>query len=229
MRLGEGYEVRFNAPSNYTFCGMPGAMIKYDDKPFGFDASPDTGDAQNLSVSVFGHGNVTLIWQIPEDTNENVTYRVHRSDRRDGFWGNIGVDYKEIDMSEVSIQGAWIIVTDPGIALPGTEHYYMIVPVDNTTGKRGVTSYSIGVWVEYYMSEYDTIGIPLKMGGDHTAQWFCDNIPYTVGINYYDIGAQRWMWHSKNMPRGAFDTQVEMTVGYQISTQLTTKFTFIGI
>ncbi|UCE36351.1 MAG: PKD domain-containing protein, partial [Thermoplasmata archaeon] len=38
MKLGEGYEVNFASQTNYTFTGMPGAMISYDDASFGFDA-----------------------------------------------------------------------------------------------------------------------------------------------------------------------------------------------
>ncbi|MEE9152440.1 MAG: hypothetical protein V3U20_11510, partial [Thermoplasmata archaeon] len=61
-----------------------------------------------------------------------------------------------------------------------------------------------------------------------TADWYCDNIPDTVGINYFIYYQQRWGWHSTRMPAGAYDPILEMTEGYQISTSGPTKFTFIG-
>ncbi|UCC41248.1 MAG: hypothetical protein JSV96_07440 [Candidatus Aminicenantes bacterium] len=51
----------------------------------------------------------------------------------------------------------------------------------------------------------------------------------TVGINYYIYSEQRWCWHSKRMPAGAYDPTLVMTEGYQISTLNATKFTFIGV
>jgi hypothetical protein len=104
----------------------------------------------------------------------------------------------------------------------------MVVPF-NASGVRGASTYSIGVWTEEYLSQYDTFGIPLKLGNYQTADWYCDNIPDTVGINYYIYSEQRWGWHSTRMPAGAFDPVLEMTKGYQISTSGPTKFTFIGV
>jgi parallel beta-helix repeat protein len=229
---GEGYEIGFlgkSIQSKYTFTGMPGAMILYDNVPYGFNVTPGIGDAKNLTVTVDDYGNVTLIWAIPENTHENISYKIYRSGKRNGFWGTFGVDYEEIFVTNVNTPGAWIIFTDPVIALSGTEYYFMVVPINKITGERGVGSYSVGVWVEEYLLEYDTIGIPLKLKEYKTADWFCDNIPDTVGINYFGLSAQRWSWHSTRMPGGAFDRVLEMTEGYQISTSSATKFTFIGV
>jgi hypothetical protein len=77
--------------------------------------------------------------------------------------------------------------------------------------------------------QYDTFGIPLKQSNYQTADWYCDKIPDTVGINYYIYSEQRWCWHSKRMPAGAYDPTLVMTEGYQISTLNATKFTFIGV
>jgi hypothetical protein len=229
MRLGEGYEVRLTTETAYSFYGMPGAMISYNDRGFGFDATPYTGDAQNLSASVDDEGNVTLIWKTPENIPMLSIFWVYRSERRDGFWGTAGVDYEEVGGVSVSIPGAWVIFEDPTIALSGTEHYYMIVPIDDFTGQKGVTSYSVGVWVEEYLPGYDTMGIPLKVGNSESVDWYCDNIPETVGINYYDSGYEKWLWHPTRMPQGAFDPELEMTYGYQVSTSDITKFVFIGV
>jgi hypothetical protein len=103
----------------------------------------------------------------------------------------------------------------------------MVVPF-NATGVRGSSTYSIGVWTEEYLAQYDTIGIPLKLTLDETADWYCDNIQNTVGINYHIHNEHRWCWHSTRMPAGAFDPILVMTEGYQISNTGPTKFTFIG-
>jgi hypothetical protein len=98
----------------------------------------------------------------------------------------------------------------------------------NSSGIRGSSTYSIGIWTEEYLNQYDTIGIPLKLSVYHTADWYRDNIPNTVGINYYIHSEQRWSWHSTRMPEGAYEVMLEITEGYQISTSGPTKFTFIG-
>ncbi|UCF08733.1 MAG: hypothetical protein JSW28_03310, partial [Thermoplasmata archaeon] len=64
MKVGEGYEVKFASQTNYTFCGMPGAMISYDDDT-GFSGFDPYSEAKNLTVSVKPDGNVTLTWQKP--------------------------------------------------------------------------------------------------------------------------------------------------------------------
>jgi hypothetical protein len=104
----------------------------------------------------------------------------------------------------------------------------MVVPF-NAIGIRGASTYSIGIWTEEYLQGYDTFGIPLKLDSNQTADWYCDNIPDTVGINYYIHSEQWWSWHSTRMPAGAYDPILEMTEGYQISTSNFTKFTFIGV
>jgi hypothetical protein len=229
MKLGEGYEVKFERQTTYTFTGMPAAMISYDDISLGFDATPDSGDAQNLIAWVNGDGNVILLWIIPDNTNMNDTYSVIRSEKRDGFWGTEDVDYEGIYCISGCTPGVVHSFMDSGIAKPGTEYYYMIVPINESTGEIGVSSYSVGVWTEEYWEGYDTIGLPLKVGNSQCADWYCDNIEYSKGINYYNVTCQEWWWHSTAMPEEAFDPLLKMTEGYQISTSNVTNFTFIGV
>ncbi|MEE9152247.1 MAG: hypothetical protein V3U20_10520 [Thermoplasmata archaeon] len=77
--------------------------------------------------------------------------------------------------------------------------------------------------------QYDTFGLPLKISSNQTTDWYCDNVPGTVGINYFNISVQRWRWHSTRMPEGAFDPEAVMVEGYQISTAAPTKYSFVGI
>jgi parallel beta-helix repeat protein len=225
MELGEGYEVKFDSQTEYTFTGMPGAMIVYDDDSgfLGFD--PDS-EAKSLTVSIDLNGNVTLIWQEPSSMISGDWYEVYYSNTRDGFFGTIGMDY---DLAGPSIGFGTNSTTISGLGAidPGARWYFMVVPF-NASGVRGSSTYSIGVWTEEYLAGYDTIGIPLKLSNYQTADWFCDNIPDTIGINYYIYSDQRWGWHSTRIPEGAFDPTLEIAEGYQISTSNATKFTFIG-
>jgi hypothetical protein len=150
-----------------------------------------------------------------------VNYNVYRSTTRDGFDDGLATLLDTIPVGTESY-------TDFGAAVSEGHYYYMIVPL-NSTNVEGTSTYSIGVWTEEYISQYDTFGIPLKTGDVHSADWYCDNIPDTVGINFLHPEYGMWFWHSKTMPEGTFDTMVVMTEGYQISTSGATKYTFIGI
>jgi hypothetical protein len=223
LKIGEGYEVSFAEETRYTFTGLPGAMIIYDNIPFGFDATPITGNANSLIAEVDpSNGYVNLTWDSALGID---SYYVYNSTKRDGFFGTFGVDYNLVATTTLGNE----FCTHPNAAMSGTEQYYMVVPFISGTGDTGVSSYSIGVWTKEILAEYDTLGIPLKLESSHTADWYCENIPDTVGMNYYDVISQRWIWHSTRMPEGAFDVTLEMGIGYQISTTSTTKFTFIGV
>jgi hypothetical protein len=227
VEVEKGYEIGFlgkSTQTKYTFTGMPGAMILFDDVSLGFDATPLTGDAVSLTAKVDGNGNITLNWTKPTNIGSGDQYYVLRSTSRNGFWGTLGVNYTQLAVLPFNV----LSYQDIGNATAGTEYYYMILPVNLSTSERGVSSYSIGVWTAGYLDQYDTFTLPLKLSSYKTADWYCDNIPDTVGINYYNVNTQRWNWHSTRMPVGAFDPILVMAEGYQISTSGSTKFTFIG-
>jgi hypothetical protein len=96
VEIGEGYLVFYNQSSIFTFTGMPGAMIIYDNVSFGFNATPGSGEANSLIATVDRNGNVTLNWTQPKSMNQGDRYYVFRSTSRDGFWGIFGEDYKHI-------------------------------------------------------------------------------------------------------------------------------------
>jgi PKD repeat protein len=218
LMLGKGYEVEFQNETSFTFTGMPAAMISYDSQSFGgFDPATE---ADSLDACVGFEGNVTLTWAPPGSLDGDDVYKIYRSSKRDGyFFGSASL--------VATIPFGTELWTDVNLTQSGTQYYYMIVP-ENETGEKGSGTYSVGVWTEEYKCGYDTLGIPLKIGYKRSADWYCENIPEVVGINYFDYGLQLWMWHSYRMPEGAFDPQIEMTVGYQISTRSNTRFTFIG-
>jgi hypothetical protein len=219
LRQGEGYMVKFPNATTYTYCGMPAAMIiKETNSTFGFDSELESG---SLSASVNWEGNVTLTWTRPWKMDDDDNYLIYRSDTRTGFHDGSAVLNATISYGTE----LWI---DTYAAQPDTQYYYMIVP-ENELGEKGTTSYSIGVWTEEYSGGYDTVGIPLSISLNQSLDWFCDNIMDSVGMNYFLISQQRWIWHSTAMPESAFDSMVAMGNGYQISISAPTKFTFIGV
>ena len=104
----------------------------------------------------------------------------------------------------------------------------MVVP-ELSTGEIGSSTYTIGVWTASYNRGYNMMGLPLKLDTKYCIDWYCDAIPDTWGINYYNIPEQRWMWHKRAMQEGIYDADVMMAEGYQISTTATTKYSFVGI
>jgi hypothetical protein len=226
MKVGEGYEVSMANQTYYTFCGLPGAMIIHDhDNGFlGFDYSTK---AKDLIVSVNPAGDVNLFWQEEPGIGPSGWYDVYYSHTRDGFFGLEGSDYF---YASAPLTFGTTSTTHVGADadVPGTRLYYMVVPFDGN-GLRGSSTYTVGVWTEEYLAEYDTMGIPLKLDNIKSADWYCENIPDSVGINYYIRNETRWGWHSTRMPEGAFDTDIVITEGYQISTNAVTGYTFIGI
>jgi hypothetical protein len=223
--VGDSYEVIFTFSTTYTFCGMPAAMIRYDDFSFGFDATPQNGDADSLTATVDSYGTIKLSWARPVNMGSEDRFYVLRSTTRDGFWGSLGNDYEHI----TNLSSDIYTYEDFQAATAESELYYMIVPVNVSSGEWGRSSYSIGVWTAGYDSGYDTFSLPLKVSSLHSLDWFCDEIQNVVGINYFNDNYKMWFWHSKRMPNGAYDVDVIISVGYQISTNSATKYSFIGI
>jgi hypothetical protein len=225
MKVGEGYEVKFAGETNYTFTGMPAAMISYDDDSFflGFD---HVKEAKNLIITVEHNGDVNLTWPEPSSMSDG-WYGVYYSNKRDGFFGAFNTSYFPV-LPSVNFGNNTATHRNALANKSGARLYYMVIPF-NGHCVRGASTYSIGIWTEGYLAQYDTFGLPLKFETKETADWYCDNIPDTVGINYYIYSEQRWCWHSTRMPKDAYDPLMEMTKGYQISTSSQTKFTFIGI
>jgi hypothetical protein len=225
MKLGEGYQVKFSSKTTYTFTGMPGAMILYNDDIL-FSGFNSDSEAKNLSVSMEPNGDVTLTWQEPASMGFGDRYEVYYSNTRDGFFGTLGNDY-DLACPSFGFGNNTTTISGLGANDPGARLYFMVVPFNNL-GIRGASTYSIGIWTEEYLAQYDTFGIPLKLSNYKTADWYCDNIPDTVGINYFISNQERWGWHSTRMSAGAFDPIMVLAEGYQISTSSSTKFTFIG-
>jgi uncharacterized protein YegL len=221
LMIGEGYEVAFDFATKYTFLGMPASHIQFREGTFlGFD--PDT-EADSFQVfNVDGSGNVQLSWDQVSSMNVGDVYEVYRSETRDGF-----DDGSATLLTVPGLPWGTQFYNDLGAAQPGTEYYYMVIPV-NDTGVAGSSSYSLGVFTVDIIPGYDTIALPFLMDETHNIDWYCSVITNSVGINYYIESGQRWNWHSTIMPSGAFDPQMLMALGYQISTTAGSQYTFVG-
>jgi hypothetical protein len=219
LEVGKGYEVNFQVvDTSYSFLGMPGSMIRYrSDNSFGFNYLTE---AESLSATIFSGNDATLGWIRPSQMDSNDVYKVYRADTRDGFYDGSASLIATLPYGTES-------VTDFNVAVAGTQYYYMVVP-ENEIGQPGASSYSIGVYTASYAKEYDTFGIPLVPVDFYSADWYCEQADFAVGINYYIDSEDRWGWHSTRMPLGAFDPDILMTEGYQISTSDQTRLYFIG-
>jgi hypothetical protein len=225
MRQGEGYEVKFSSQTNFTFTGFPCSMIRHENTGFyGFDPR---SEAKNITVQIEPNGDVNISWKEPSSMGIGDWYEIYYSNYRYGFFKRMGKDYFPLG-SKIYFGNNTAIHNGAQASDPGARLFYMVVPF-NTSGIQGASTYSIGIWTEKYWAGYDTFGLPLKLNYSQCADWFCDNIAYTKGINYYNVTYQEWWWHSTAMPIIAFDPVLKMVEGYQISTSGATKFTFIGI
>jgi PKD repeat protein len=226
LEMGKGYEIAFDNATNYSFCGMPGAMIKHVDD-MGFRGFHHNSEAKNISAIIMPNGDVNISWSEPGCMDVGDWYEVYNSTTRDGFFGNLGIDYflacPPVNFGSSSATHSNAQVNDSGARM-----YYMIVPFD-ANGTKGASSYSMGIWTQEYNQGYDTLGIPLKLNESRNANWYCHYIPNIIGINYYNSNIQMWQWHCTRMSEGVFDPELRMTHGYQISTTSLINYTFIGI
>lgn len=207
--VGRGFEISLTAASNYTFTGLPGSMIQYHE---GFGESVPF--RKGLTADVQG-ADITLGWKPLSGAS---AYEVYRSTSRDGL-------FKEGIHPKATVPATSNSYTDTGIALPDRKHYYWIVPVDSG-GKRGSSTYSIGVWIEGYESGTDTLSIPLKLPDEVWIDDLCEMSNDIAGIIHMMKGY--WRLHAREMPRMVYDAIVEQGVGYQISTTGEVQLIFVG-
>ena len=209
VTMGDSYEISLSSSINFTFCGYPASMIRFQE---------GLGDSlvfrRSLSAKVDGN-DINLSWEAVARAD---SYLVFRSEERNGLH----------NLSLLPIANAtetyWI---DSGVIGNGrSEYYYMVIPAD-PSGGLGSNTYSIGVFTEEYQSGTDTFALPLKPVEPHSLDWYCDDIPNVVGIVHMMKGM--WRLHAKEMPEGIYDEDVLQGEGYQISIEgPSSKFTFVG-
>jgi uncharacterized protein YegL len=215
--VGKGYEISVVANSAFTFCGFPAAHIRYTEG--------ELPTPTNFAVNVINDfGDVELTWDPVPGADHYIVYKSSLRNELNNLalfplWETTYGD--PLDTSFIDYNAAYF---------GGTSYYYFVAAVDDPSIHVGFNStYSLGLWTARYLDEYDTLALPLKLSNTKSADRYCDDIEYTVGINYYIHSEQRWSWHSTRMPSGVYDPNIVMAEGYQISTIGITKYNFIGI
>jgi hypothetical protein len=215
--VGQGYEISVSSDTEYTFCGRPAAHIRY--------MEGELPAPTNFQVKVINSfGDVRLTWDFVSGADH---YIIYRSSFREG-------------VSNLALFPLWetvygnpfdtLYIDYNAAFFAGTQFYYCVVAVSDPGLHFGFNStYSVGLWVADYLGEYDTMGLPLRLDVKNTVDWYCDEIPETVGINYFLQGEKRWGWHATRMPQGVYDPDIVMGEGYQISASAKTKYIFLGI
>ncbi len=207
--MGDSYEISLTSSINFTFCGYPASMIRFQE---------GLGDSlvfrKSLSAQVEGN-DVNLSW---EAVTGAISYLVFRSEERSGLH-NLSLLPKAN-----TTETYWI---DSGVIGSGRgEYYYMIIPVD-TSGSLGSSTYGVGVFTVEYQSGSDSFSLPLKPLETRSLDWYCDNIPSVVGLIHLIKGY--WRLHAREMPEGVYDVEALQGEGYQILIDgPTTTYTFVG-
>ncbi|UCD91678.1 MAG: VWA domain-containing protein, partial [Methanobacteriota archaeon] len=207
--LGESYEISLTAATNYTFVGLPGSMISYTE---GFGETLQF--REGLTADVLG-SDISLEWQPLPGV---ASYKIYRSTKRDGLF--------EATLQPIkTLPASFTNHTDVGVALPGKEFYYWVIPID-PAGVNGSGTYSIGVWIEEYQMGSGAFALPLKLPVQVWIDEFCDMSPDILGIVHMMNGF--WRLHAREMPKLVYDAVAEQAVGYQILTGGSVQLIFIG-
>ncbi|UCG69259.1 MAG: hypothetical protein JSV09_16020 [Thermoplasmata archaeon] len=209
--VGKSYEIACGG-GIYTFVGSPAANIRYTEGHL-----PAPG---NFGSNVDQSTGVVKLWWDPVNSPKLDRYLIYKTTTRMKL-NDMTISYYAFTTSTI-----W---EDPIPLQDDTRYYYSVVSVKLNMSVGFNTTYSLGVWTRNYVQGYDTLALPLKLNATHPIDWYCDETPNTWGINYHSYSEQRWMWHKTIMPQGAYDTDVLMGEGYQISTTTNTKYIFIGI
>ncbi|MCK4445148.1 MAG: VWA domain-containing protein, partial [Thermoplasmata archaeon] len=207
--VGKGYEISLSTQTTYTFVGFPASMISYREG-LGESITFRTG----LTADVLG-SDIHITWQLTPSASE---YEIFRSTTRDGL-------FDEVRQPVATVSASTNSYTDGGVALPGTEHYYWILPIDSNR-ERGSSTYSVGVWIGVYQKGADTISSPLKLATQIWIDELCELDDNIAGIAYLTEGI--WKFHAREMPSSVYDTIFEQSMGYQMSTEEDIQLVFIG-
>jgi hypothetical protein len=215
MKVGEGYEIYLSSPTTYSFWGEPASSLRFLESMM-----PRPG---NFAVRVSAQ-DVFLSWDEVTGADHYIVYRATSREALNDPSLSFAAETASFGID------AWVDL-DPKTNIGGNQFYYSVGAVNSSSIHTCYnTTYSIGVWIGDYPEGYSAIGLPVKTF-DHdtkTIDSYCDDIPNTVGINYYIIGGQRWGWHRYNMPMGAYDDVMGYANGYQLSSSSASYYYFIG-
>jgi hypothetical protein len=211
VEIGKGYEI-YSGDCYFTFCGSPAANIRY--------LEGQLPKPENFAIDVNQiTGVVTLSWDHVTHPDFD-RYLIYKTPSRLGF-RNLSISHYDATISNI-----W---ADPQPIGDDEEWFYAVTAVNISATVGYNSTYTIGVTNIYLNHGYHTFGLPNKPLTINCMDWYCGEISENWGMNYFIIKDQRWSWHKSIMPKGAFDPDVLMAEGYQISTNGSTKYYFVGI
>lgn len=228
INVGEGCLIDLPAAKRYSFVGLPGTMIRYDESVWGgFDF---LDSAKSIVLSIIG-SNIRLTWEQPTGSDR---YDVYYSDNRVGFYGDLGTDYWLLIGSLAAPPGP-IVTVDHINALfePYNEFYYMVFPINNTFDK-GSGSYSSGIWIGRFTEGYQSISLPLKpfSNGEYkyfNVSYYADYIPNVFVLLWYTNSESRWIPHIPAMESGVYDREFLMFITLKLNVSSNALFGFAGV
>ncbi len=228
IEVGEGCVVELGSDVRFTFVGLPGTMIRYDELLFGgFD---HTGNAKNLELGIVGN-NIRIVWQQPIGSD---AYDIYYSNSRVGFYGEPGLDYWSLYSSYVPPAGPVVSVDHVNaIFEPYDEFYYMIFPLNASLG-TGSGSYSSGIWIGRFTQGYQAISLPLKPFSNgqyayHNVSYYADYITDALVVLWFKQSESRWVPHIPAMEAGVYDREFAMFVTLKINVSSDVVFGFAGV
>jgi hypothetical protein len=209
-RFGLGFELFFDAESGYTFCGMPGSMIRFRE---GLGESSDW--ARSLSATYDG-GSVALNWY---QTLGASRYDILKSDKREGL--------HDLTLAPIaSVSGGVTQWVDWNPFEDSFGGYYMIVAVDSS-GVAGSSTYSVGVEIVHLEKGIHSYGPRLDLYEKKDLHVLCNEHLGMEGIAYIVSGV--WKFHAAPMPPNAYNTDVVQGSGYLVSMRWSSKIDIVEI
>jgi hypothetical protein len=228
VEVGDGCLIELGSERRFTFTGLPGTMIRYDELLYsGFD---HTGDAKGLELSILGN-NIRITWQQPVGAD---SYDIYYSNSRVGFFGQLGLDFWSLYSSYVPPATPQVTVEHINALFePYDEFYYMILPLNGSLGP-GSGSFSSGIWIGRFLQGYQAISLPLKpfSNGDYAyfdVSYYADSILNTLVILWYKQSESRWVPHIPAMESGVYDREFTMFVTLKLNISLNGIFGFAGV
>ncbi|MFQ6106675.1 MAG: VWA domain-containing protein [Thermoplasmata archaeon] len=228
IQVGEGCVIDLATSVRFTFVGLPGSMIRFDEASSpGFDYNTN---AKSIELSVLGN-TIRITWQQPIGPD---SYDVYYSHSRVGFYGELGTDYWLLYDSFTPPPGP-VVSVDHANALfePYDEFYYMIFPVNSSLGV-GAGSYSSGIWLGRFAEGYHAISLPLKPFSNgqylyYNVSFYADSITNTLVILWYKDSESRWVPHIPAMETGVYDREFTMFVTLKLNVSSDVVFGFAGV
>lgn len=220
--------MNLGSSKRFTFVGLPGTMIRYDDLPsHSFDYR---SNARSVELGIVGN-NIRMTWQQPIGAD---AYDIYYSSSRVGFYGNLGSDYWLLFGSYVPPPGPMASLDHVNALFePHDEFYYMIFPINNSLGV-GSGSYSSGIWLGRFNEGYHAISLPLKPFSNgqflyYNVSFYADHVLNTLVILWYKDSESRWVPHIPAMEGGTYDREFTMFVTLKLNVSSDVVFGFAGV